>query len=576
MRKGLAIVAPMSQRVTGNIRGLAPSQIRTLERLYVRRLAADEIVSLEVARELYSAALAAGRRVGILVSREGRIEEVFVGSRELLYLPDLGRYRLGAGRLRRLRLIYSDLSTKGDTASIPSDIYTDLEKLRLDMVAGVRTFGNRTALTFAHMIPDSQAPAGVSVHTEAVRDLGMLELDFEELIGSLEAELSTTPAGVAAGGALLVGVYDKRFADPEGSMAELQELAQTAGVRVCGTVMQRRNLDPKTLLGKGKLQEVVLTSLRHGADLLIFDTELKPGQWRAITNSTELKVIDRSMLILDIFAQRATSSEGRLQVELAQLRYNLPRLVEKDAGLSRLSGGIGGRGPGETKLEIGRRRIRDRIIDLERRIEQLSGQRDLRKQRRVESGLPVVAILGYTNVGKSTLFNALTGSTVIAENKLFATLDPAQRRLVIPRPDDSLGGSVTLVLSDTVGFIRALPEELFAAFRTTLEGLHEASLLLHVLDAADPHIDDRRAAVEKILASMGLQHLPTIVVLNKIDRCSPDILQMLSAKHEALAISARERRGLDQLKVRIAAALAAPGTAHPLMPNGGARIPLSQ
>src|SRR5690606_23988548 len=220
--------------------------------------------------------------------------------------------------------------------------------------------------------------------------------------------------------------------DAEGSIEELHELARTAGVTILGTIIQRKEPDPKTLLGKGKLEEVVLECLRLGAEMLVFDTELKPNQWRIITNSTDLKVLDRSMLILDIFAQRATSSDGRLQVELAQLKYNLPRLVEKDAGLSRLVGGIGGRGPGETKLEIGRRRIRDRISRLEGQIDELSQQRDVRRGRRSRKGIPVVSILGYTNAGKSTLFNQLTNSLVLTEDKLFATLDTNQAKITVP------------------------------------------------------------------------------------------------------------------------------------------------
>jgi GTP-binding protein HflX len=252
------------------------------------------------------------------------------------------------------------------------------------------------------------------------------------------------------------------------------------------------------------------------------------------------------MLILDIFAQRAKSSDGRLQVELAQLKYSLPRLVEMDTGLSRLSGGIGGRGPGETKLELGRRRARDRIAELERRIEQLGDQRTLRKQRRKESEVPLVAILGYTNVGKSTLFNALTKSTVIAEDKLFATLDPAQRRIVVPCPEDA-AETHAMVFSDTVGFIRELPDELRSAFRATLEELHDAALLIHVLDASDPMIEQRKNAVDTILEEMKLRSIPEIVVLNKIDRVDESVWVPLQRAYGALAISATARRGFDTL-----------------------------
>ena len=335
-------------------------------------------------------------------------------------------------------------------------------------------------------------------------------------------------------------------------MEELEDLANTAGIQVLDRIVQRRDPDPRTLLGKGKLEEVVLRSLRLGAEMIVFDCELRPSQWRAITNSTELKVIDRSMLILDIFAQRAQSSDGRLQVELAQLKYNLPRLVEKDAGLSRLTGGIGGRGPGETKLEIGRRRIRDRISDLDKRIERLSGERQLRRSQRKEKKLPLVAILGYTNVGKSTLFNALTGSTVVAENKLFATLDPASRRLHIAGLQAGVRAEDCVVLSDTVGFIRNLPAELKNAFRATLEELYDAELLLHVVDGSDPECRDQFEAVHGILAEMGLADIPELVVVNKIDRLSPEEALAMRRSFEndgcrCVLVSAARREGLAEL-----------------------------
>jgi len=351
-------------------------------------------------------------------------------------------------------------------------------------------------------------------------------------------------------------VHPKGERESTSSMDELAELARTAGVKILDRVIQRRNPDPRTLLGKGKIEEVVLRCLRLGADLVIFDNELRPSQWRAITNATELKVIDRSMLILDIFASRAQSSEGRLQVELAQLKYNMPRLVEKDAGLSRLTGGIGGRGPGETMLEIGRRRIRDRITDLEKRIDAISGQRRLRRKRREEREVPLVSILGYTNVGKSTLFNALSGSKVLAENKLFATLDPAQRQVVVPssllgESDTTEGRGVQLVLSDTVGFIRRLPNELKNAFRATLEELDGATLLVHVIDASDPEVHERKEAVEKILAEMELSGIPMVVVANKIDATNSDTSASLAREYGASLVSAKNGTGLDDLLRRI-------------------------
>ncbi len=546
----------MSQHIKGNIHGLAPSQIRKIERLFVRRFEKDEIVPLDIAREIHRVGSEINRRIGMLVSREGRIEEVFVGQREILYLPDLGRYRFGRGRLRRLRLIFSDLSTSSDQATIPSDIYTDLQKLRLDSVVSVKVVGNKTRLAYAYIVPPGLEAAPMT-HTESVDDLGRLALDYDNFITELEDELDLARQAQPASGktqAILLGVYDRRGVDPETSMAELEELARTAGVEVLDKIIQKRSVDPKTLLGKGKLEQVVLRSLALGAELIVFDTELKPGQWRIITNLTDLKVLDRSMLILDIFAQRAASSEGRLQVELAQLKYNLPRLVEKDTGLSRLSGGIGGRGPGETKLEIGRRRIRDRITDLEKRIDKLSQQRSLRRQRRKESGVPLISILGYTNVGKSTLFNALTQSDVLVENKLFATLDPAQRRIHLHSAHGENGSELLpVVLSDTVGFIRALPEELKSAFRATLEELYDAQLLVHVLDASDPDVLNKKASVESILKEMEIEDAPQLVVLNKVDRVDAQTLADLIRDTSGVPVCALTRQGFDSLRQVLAA-----------------------
>lgn len=548
----------MAEEVFGNTRGLATADKKAVQRLFERSVDAREIISLDLAREMVALAEKMRRRVGVLINRQGRIEAVMVGTKEILYLPDLGRYRLSRSRLRNLRFIFTDLSKNRTEASIPYDIFADLERLRFDMVVSLRNAPNRVSMSFAYLVPEKGADAAHS-RTESVRDLGAFKSDFLEKIEEIEQGLQSEIVVLDsdAVGAVLVGVYDPGNTDYKNSLAELRELARTAGITIMDEIVQRRRIDPRTFIGSGKLEELVLRCLRIGGEMLIFDSELKPSQWRSIINSTELKVLDRSMLILDIFAQRAQSSDGRLQVELAQLKYNLPRLVEKDGGLSRLSGGIGGRGPGETKLEVSRRRVRDRISELEKRLGKVRQSRDFRRSRRRQNQIQLVSIVGYTNVGKSTLFNALTKSSVLAEDKLFATLDPSQRKLFIPRVKSQTDEEYatfpgrSVVLSDTVGFIRALPVELESAFRATLEELYDASLLLHVVDAADPEAREKYQAVRRILDSMELGDIPELVVANKVDQLEKESDFEWFQDGKALSVSALRREGFEDLLVAI-------------------------
>lgn len=506
-------------------------------------------MSLSIAREILSISDDLGRRVGVLINRDGRVEEVICGTREILYLPDLGRYRLDVGRLRRLRLVFSDLSARHEFATIPSDILTDLEKLRLDLVAALREHSGRISLAVAHLVP-SRGGQEPEISSELFHDIAKCTIRPDEFLPSLEAQIQSSRPVRRAGvnRAALIGVYATSAHEAQVSMAELRELARTAGVEVVDEIVQRRPPDPRTLLGKGKLEEVILRCLRQEVELLVFDGELRPNQWRSITNSTELRVIDRSMLILDIFAQRASSHEGRLQVELAQLKYNLPRLVEKDVGMSRLTGGIGGRGPGETKLEVSRRRTRDRIRHLERQVERIAGQRELRRGRRKGREIPLIALLGYTNAGKSTLFRRLTQANVLIEDKLFATLEPFQRRLVLP-PHHPREYGLPVILSDTVGFIRDLPAELVQAFRATLEELSSASVFVHVVDVSDPRFSAKMTAVREVVRSLGLGDLEEIVVFNKADRVPDDIQSSIAHDYpDAIFISAELGDGVSGLR----------------------------
>jgi len=370
-------------------------------------------------------------------------------------------------------------------------------------------------------------------------DVHRLDLDFQNTIRALEAELSRATRAGARGGkerALVIGVVpnDEHF-------EETLELVGAAGVEVAGTMRQKRfQVHPKTVVGKGKLQEIVLEGMRRRATVAIFDIDLKPGQARSFEDATGLKAIDRTQLILDIFAQRARSRDGKLQVELAQLKYSLPRLTARDEGLSRLTGGIGGRGPGETVLEIGRRRINDRIRKLEKQIEQLSKSRDVRRRRRRESPLPVLSIVGYTNAGKSTLLNAMTDSEVEAADQLFMTLDPTSRRLRFPREGE-------VIITDTVGFIADLPKDLVTAFRATLEELGDADLLLHIVDGADDHLEQKLRAVTDLLEELDLGKIPRLVVINKADLLPPGQARALAARYDGVAVSALKRRGFENL-----------------------------
>jgi GTP-binding protein HflX len=537
----------------GNTLGLKASELKHLKNTWRRRVSPHEIVSPELARHLTEFSAETHRQAGVLLNRKGEVEAVIVGDASKLELPDVGRARAGQVRLRGLRLVHTHLKSE----PLTRDDLTDLALLRLDAVAaiGVQPDGLPGVLHWAHLLPENEG--GELWRTETLRDVHGEQPDFAATVASLEDELAQKAKARHVGDrerAVLVAVcLDGKRAASEASLLELKELARTAGVEVVDALLQvRREADPRYLLGRGKLEELNLRSMQRLASLLVFDKDLTPSQARHIGEATALKVLDRTQLILDIFAQRAQSADGKLQVELAQLKYLLPRLVGKDDSLSRLAGGIGGRGPGETKLEIDRRRVRDRISHLEKRIEQLSQDRRVRRQKRTRAELPIISIVGYTNAGKSTLLNALTQSDVLAEDKLFATLDPTSRRLRFPREHE-------VIITDTVGFIRDLPKDLVAAFRATLEELEDAALLLHVVDAADPDRDQQVEAVERILASLGLEKTPRVMVWNKVDRISEEEATALVREKGGVAISAKDRQGLEALLHKCEATLFAEG-----------------
>ena len=567
------------QEVTGNTTGLGPGALKMLERIYRRRVAPADVVGPELATFLCECSTEVARQVGILVDRRGQIEHVVVGDASKLILPDVGRLRAARGRFRGLRLVHTHL--RGEP--LTQDDLTDLALLRFDLVAAIAVErGGRAGMVHvAHLVPrggDGNGDGGgIGVGSGGGGDpwrvlppmpAHHLELDFGQLIRSLEAEFARTvdrvaPTDLGKDRAIVVAVQLGRRRDASGRVAELLELCRSANVKVLEVVEQARpEPDPKYLLGRGKLEQILVRAMQLGAELLIFDPDLTPGQARAISDFTDLKVIDRTMLILDIFAQRAHTRDGKLQVELAQLRYTLPRLVEKNTMMSRLTGGIGGRGPGETKLEINRRRARERIGRLEKQIEEVSKRRHVRRERRQDRDVAVVSIVGYTNAGKSTLFNALTSADVVVEDKLFATLDPTSRRLDLGGGSGGGGGGGggggrDVIVTDTVGFIRDLPRDLVNAFRATLEELDEADVLLHVVDASDPDHPQQMDSVARILADLGLGERPRIVVLNKVDRLPPVEREQVVRQNGAVAaaVSALQPETFAPLRAAIRAEL---------------------
>jgi GTP-binding protein HflX len=534
----------------GNTAGLKPHHAKALRALYNRRVDRTQFVSPALARSMTELSRDCGRRIGLLVDRLGKIEYVVVGDSHKVELPDLGPKRAGAARFRGIRLALTGLRPEGLT----EDDLTDLALLQLDGVAQVRVLadGLPGEVDYAYLLPpgsgDGEEGDEKVWRVEHVPSIHAWDDDWYAFVLDLEAQFARHPKLRKVEGrdrVILVAVATNDLAKARRGLRELERLAETAGLEVVDRVLQRRSkLDGRTVIGGGKLEELVVRSMHLGAEGLIFDRELSPSQLRNIAERTDMKVLDRTQLILDIFAQHAKTSEGKLQVELAQLRYRAPRLAIMPTAMSRLTGGIGGRGPGETKLEINRRRAGERVTRLERELEEQAKHRAVRRGRRERSGIPVVSIVGYTNAGKSTLLNQMTNSEVLAENKLFATLDTTTRRLRFPEERE-------IVIADTVGFIEDLPDTLTAAFRSTLEELEEADLLLHVLDASDPDVPHQLAAVHEVLEELGLMDTPQLLVWNKADVANPEILASLIESFGGVAVSALTREGLPELLDRI-------------------------
>ena len=499
------------KKTYGNTAGLKANQIKRLENFYRRRIPPEFLLTLELAREICRLSREIRRQIGILVNRRGKVCFVIVGDNKKIVIPHTGEYRAAPGRLKGLRCIHTHLTPE----TLSKDDLTDLALLRLDLMAVISSNpeGLPQKIHVAHIMPKKFREKPFQLL--APLNPGNLDIDCLALIQALEDELARVSTGHEAGSnterALLVSVSTETRRQAEESLAELQDLARSSGLEVAGSVtQQRRKSDPRLLIGPGKLQDLAILALQEAATVIIFDQELNPSQIRSITDQIELKVIDRTQLILDIFAQRAQTREGKLQVELAQLKYLLPRLVVKNTAMSRLTGGIGGRGPGETKLEINRRRARERIAGLEKALFSVTKHREQQKAKRHKKGLRVISIVGYTNAGKSTLFNVVTNADVYVQDQLFATLDPTLRKVKIDN-------DVELILADTVGFIRHLPHDLVEAFRSTLQETSEAHLLLHVIDASDENRDSQIEEVESVLEQIQADRIQRIQIMNKID-----------------------------------------------------------
>ncbi len=535
------------KKIWGNTKGLKADPLRRLENLYRRRVQPEFLISPELARDIALLSHEIQRQIGVLINRAGKIAYVLVGDTQGIFIPDLSEYRAYPGRLRGVRCIHTHLKNE----PLNPDDLTDLALLRLDIMAAItlNEQGYPQVIHWAHNLPGrdiQQTPYQIREQLQPHQlDIGCLDI-----VQALEREMGQLHARASVSGdterALLVSVTTAPRKKAMDSLAELAELSRSCGIEVEDTLLQlRKQIDSRTLMGSGKLKELAIRALQLGVSLIIFDQELNPSQIKTITDQIELKVIDRTQLILDIFAQRASSKEGKLQVELAQLKYLQPRLVTKNTAMSRLTGGIGGRGPGETKLEINRRRIRDRINNLEKLLIDVQKHRKQQRRKREQKGVPVISIIGYTNAGKSTLLNTLTHSQVLTESRLFATLDPSSRRLRFPK-------DVEVLITDTVGFIRDLPKDLVVAFRATLEALENADLLLHVIDIGNPQHAEQIRAVENILSDLSLDTIPQVRALNKIDLLAPDTVAHLVERLDGVPICARDQKTLEPLIDRMA------------------------
>jgi len=530
----------MKKNISGNTSGLRNTQIKRIESLYNLRTPPEYITDPELAYLLVKLSHDIRRQIGLLIDRSGKVIHVIVGEAHRIVIPVTSGFMALPGKLKGLRLIHTHLKEE----ALTRDDLTDLALLRLDYITAICITQNGQPGTVysAHILPYEDSEPYTILAPGSIQDL---DIDCLAHILSLESELtklnSLYKPETGKENAFLINAVTHNPKDAWASMEELKELCKTSSINVIGTAIQRRKtIDPKFVVGKGKLSSLIIQAIQMHATLLIFNRELSAAQIRFITDFVEMKVIDRTQLILDIFAKQAKSREGKFQVELAQMEYLLPRLITKNTAMSRLTGGIGGRGPGETKLELNRRRVRDRINRLKKEIVKIHKQRLQQKSRRKRKDLPIISIVGYTNAGKSTLLNTLTQSKIIAANRLFATLDPSSRRLRFPRDTE-------VIITDTVGFIQDLPKELMQAFHATLEELSDATIILHVIDISNPRFQQQKESVEKILKNLKLDNIPTLYIFNKIDRIDFESFEDKWLLNQGISICATQKQTLRPL-----------------------------
>ncbi|MEA5533441.1 GTPase HflX [Crocosphaera sp. XPORK-15E] len=554
--------------IYGNLQGLKPSQIKQLKRLYHQKLAGDRLTTPEFAQRLAAVSSDLGQPVCAYINRRGQVIRIGVGTPRQTQIPPLELPRYGVERLCGIRCIATKLKAEPpNESSLTAMVLQRLDALVMLPVTGegkMRQGGGATGYVkeayIAHLLPASDLNPNQEYYwtVSAAMTLETLtEQDFWGLVEGLEAEFRREYTAQQVEGdserVMIVGLQTDKMSDHafEETVAEVARLVDTAGGEVVETLRQKRNKPhPQTVVGTGKVQEIALRVQTLGANLVVFDRDLSPAQVRNLESQLGVRVVDRTEVILDIFAQRAQSRAGKLQVELAQLEYMLPRLVGRGQAMSRLGGGIGTRGPGETKLETERRAIQRRISRLQQEVDQLQAHRSRLRLQRQKQEIPSVAIVGYTNAGKSTLINALTNAEVYTADQLFATLDPTTRRL--SGMDSTTGEPYTILLTDTVGFIHELPPSLVDAFRATLEEVTEADALLHLVDLSHPAWQHHIQSVMKILQEMPLVPGPILLAFNKIDTAESDTLRLAQEEYPlGVFISASQRLGLETLRQKL-------------------------